>query len=205
MKLVYYFIAFNNFSVEGKLEDVSLLNIVLANDAVSDIRNTSPKLKQEIGCVSLKYILEKGRGSVSELISKWFSIRGVSPVDIVINDKLYWQALIESEEDIPERPPVSDVEVMYPEDVMNAVRSRRDFQNVNLLRKQFPLSLNVNVLLVNLAWEYSSAWQRNSEQMDLLNKCLECLNEVTDTYLRIGTLVLIWNTHVKDIFERCCK
>ena len=194
-----------NFSVEGKLEDVSLLNIVLANDPVSDTRNTSPKLKQEIGPISLKYILEKGRGSVSELISKWFSTGGISPVDIVINDKLYWEALIEAGEDVPERPSASEVEVMYPEDVMDAVKSRCDFQNVNLLRKQFPLSLNVNVLLVNLAWEYSSAWQRNSEQMNLLDNCLGCLNEVVDTHLRIGMLVLIWNTHVKDIFERCCK
>lgn len=75
----------------GKLEDVSLLSIILSGKpAVSKAEFCQlPKLKCEPKDISLKYILEKGRGVVSELMARWLAAVGINPDCLIYNDLMH--------------------------------------------------------------------------------------------------------------------
>lgn len=65
-----------------------MLNIILSSKP--QLKNPSlPKLVHDRVDISLKYILEGGRGTVSELTSQWLTACGVDPQYIVINDVIY--------------------------------------------------------------------------------------------------------------------
>lgn len=65
-----------------------MLNIILSSKP--QLKNPSlPKLTHDRVDVSLKYILEGGRGTVSELTAQWLTACGVDPQYIVINEVIY--------------------------------------------------------------------------------------------------------------------
>ncbi|KAK5645471.1 hypothetical protein RI129_006771 [Pyrocoelia pectoralis] len=158
----------------GKLEDVSLLNIILqCKPSVSEA--DLPKLKHNPVDVSLQYVLQKGRGAVSELVAQWLTTAGVSPESIILNNKNEYV----------------DGSLIY--------------ERLNILRKQFPYSLDVDVLLVNMCWEYALAWQKNLSEFLYLEAAIECLEHISQSHLKQGLYNLVWNTHLKILFESTCK
>ncbi|XP_017784588.1 PREDICTED: rab3 GTPase-activating protein regulatory subunit [Nicrophorus vespilloides] len=154
----------------GKLEDISLLNIILAIklNANGDL----PKLEQlDRTDVSLKFVLEKGKASVGEIVAQWVAAAGVNPSDLVAND----------------------------------LNELDQFEQLNVLRKQFPYSLEPSVLLANMCWEYALSWQKNVQNLGLLKAALQCLNQIPNLHIRAGLSNLVWNTHLKILFESACK
>ncbi|EFA10326.1 rab3 GTPase-activating protein non-catalytic subunit [Tribolium castaneum] len=189
----------------GKLEDVSLLNIVLANQPVASFA-TLPKLKHDHIEISLKYILERGKGSVSELVARWLTFSGVDPENIVVNDLL----LRKSQDNNSNSSSDNDDDDELPEqDIMphkiDQVQSEPVFERLNLLKSQFPYSLEAGILLTNMCWEYALAWQKNIEDLGNLEACIKCLTHVTNPHIREGVFNLVWNTHLKIIFESASK
>lgn len=185
----------------GKLEDVSLLNIILANDPVCN--GDLPKLRYEKESVSLKYILEKGRGSVSELIARWLTLKGASPRFITLNEVNYQNSLL-TEQSVSHQKDTPNPTVIAAED-LEIINSEMVFDHLNILRKQFPYSLNSNILLTNMAWEYALSWQKDIQDIPKLEAGLNCLNHITEPHLKKGLHNMIWNTHLKILFESCCK
>lgn len=158
----------------GKLEDVSLLNIILSNKVVSDSK--LPVLRQELSNISLKFILSRGKGSVSELVAKWLTSGGINPVDIV---------LYENEENLTE--------------------SENVYKNLNILKTQFPHSLKSSVILSNMSWEYILSWQKQIHDLDKLEAAVCCVKEICDAHIKTGIYFLMWNSHLRMVFEGCCK
>lgn len=77
----------NKCFITGKLEDIATLNLVLGFKPHLE-RPVLPKLTHEKVDISLKYILQSGKGSVSELTARWLTTCGIGPQQIVINDKI---------------------------------------------------------------------------------------------------------------------
>lgn len=73
---------------KGKLEDVSTLNIILSNKPQFKY-SSLPKLSHEKVDVSLNYILQHGKGSVSELVAQWLTSSGMEPQYIMVNEIIY--------------------------------------------------------------------------------------------------------------------
>ena len=188
----------------GKLEDVSLLNIVLANKPVAKF-TTLPKLKHDHIDISLKYILDKGKGSVSELVARWLTMCGINPENIVINDAL----LKKQQDDTPSVSSDDNDDDLPEQDIMphkiEEVQSEQVFELLNLLKSQFPYSLEASVVLTNMCWEYALAWQKNIEDLGNLEACIKCLTHITSSHIREGLYNLVWNTHLKIIFESASK
>lgn len=70
------------------MEDVSTLNIVLSTKPeVSS--PTLPCLKYDKVDITLQYILENGKGSVSEITAQWLTSCGINPQSIIINEIIY--------------------------------------------------------------------------------------------------------------------
>lgn len=78
-------------------------------------------------------------------------------------------------------------------------------EHLNTVRKQFPHSLEVSVLLANMAWEYAVAWQKDLNTFAYLEASLKCVNHIPNMHLKQGLYNLIWNTHLKIVFESTCK
>ncbi|KAK4875899.1 hypothetical protein RN001_012321 [Aquatica leii] len=160
----------------GKLEDVSLLNIILSN-RLNCSDSSLPKLKHNPVDVSLKYVLEKGKGTVSELVAQWLTTAGVSPESVILNS----------------------------ENTCDNSSDNLVFERLNIIRKQFPYSLDAGVLLANMCWEYAMAWQKQLHEFDYLAAAIKCLEHIPQPHLKQGLYNLVWNTHLKILFESACK
>ncbi|CAH0555656.1 unnamed protein product [Brassicogethes aeneus] len=181
----------------GKLEDVSLLNIILStNPIASDC--PLPKLKHDKVDVSLKYILHKGRGSVSELVAQWLTKCGINPKNITINDYIYQKT-------IEDRESGSLTYEEYTLEEIEYVRAQPVFDHINKLKTQFPYSLETSNLLANICWEYALAWQKDMPNLTLLEAAIKSLEIVPNVKIRHGLFNLLWNTHLKIVYESACK
>lgn len=173
----------------GKLEDVSLLNIILTNK-LDGIREEMPKLIHEKIDISLKYVLQSGKGCVSELVAKWLTSVGINPKYIRLNELMKTQ---ENSEEIN----FTEEEIYQLEQPL--------FNNLNILKQQFPYSLDVSVLLANMCWEYVLSWQKDIQNITKLEAALKCIDEIPNPHMKQGVFNLVWNTHLKLLFESCCK
>nr|CAH7750373.1 unnamed protein product [Callosobruchus chinensis] len=160
----------------GKLEDISLLNIIMSTKATTK-EAVLPKLQHEKVDISLKYILEKGRGSVSEIVAKWLSSSGINPHLIVLNEI----KKCEGEE------------------------SEKILDQLDLMKVQFPYSLDSSALLANLAWEYALDWQKDIQDFSKLGAGITCLEYIQNVQIKQGLYQLLWNTHLKIVNESTCK
>ncbi|XP_066258054.1 rab3 GTPase-activating protein non-catalytic subunit [Euwallacea similis] len=195
----------------GKLEDVSMLCIILSIKPAIRIPSL-PCLTHSKVPVSLQYILEGGKGCVSELTAQWLTSCGVDPYHIAINEIIFKNNQTGNDEQT--HSPVEDLtdqitayqisEGMHLESI-DQVKSEAVFKYLNLLKEQFPYSLEVSNLLANMCWEYALAWRKEITIIDNLRAALKCLNSVPDTSVKMGLFQLVWNAHLKIVVESSSK
>ncbi|KAL1494755.1 hypothetical protein ABEB36_010302 [Hypothenemus hampei] len=189
----------------GKLQDVSTLNIILSNKPHVE-KAPLPKLTHEQVNVSLKYILQKGRGSVSELTAQWLTSCGIDPQYVVINEIIFKNSLEgSSESDLNEKLNEFQITEGAYLDTIEQVKSEDCFKFLNILKQQFPYSLEASNLLVNMCWEYALAWRKEITNLEYLRVALTCLYTVPDRCVKDGLYQLIWNTHLKILLENSSK
>lgn len=68
------------------------------------------------------------------------------------------------------------------------------------LQKHFPFSLNEDIVLTHVAWEYACAWNDNIQHLEYLNMILQCLNAFREpeSILLHGICCRIWNRFVRQ-------
>lgn len=183
----------------GNLEDISLLNIILNMQNITYDTPILTKLKYEGVDISLKYVLEGGRGIVSELVSKWLASYGVNPQEIVDNELIHLQNV-----------KIASVSKEPLNDEANCDNTATEpikpiFEQFNLLHKQFPFSLQAVVILSNMAWEYSENWKKNLDDIKSLKSALQCLDCLCNVHLKHGVCALMWCMHIRAVFESVCR
>lgn len=147
----------------GKLEDISLLNIVLANKL--SLNNSSLlKLQYNKVDISLKYVLEKGKGCVSELVAQWLISSGINPQYLLMDEQQ------------------NDNEELLEE----LLEESKILDTLKLIRESFPYSLEPSALLSNMAWEYALAWQRQIGNLENLEASIKCLTFVQNIKIKQG-------------------
>lgn len=184
----------------GKLDDISLLSIILSQTL--EPVNKIPKLLIELPEINLKYIYSSGKGSISELTAKWLCSAGVDPKDIIE---------ISSEgvnKDETKSPPKGLISFQVDTPKINDI-SQKDTMSfhakLNLLKNQFPFSLNTDSLIINMCWEYSKYWVKHMDQLTYLKTMVYCLKSVKQVPMRCGISSLIWSTHLIHSFESAYK
>ncbi|KAF7280405.1 hypothetical protein GWI33_006097 [Rhynchophorus ferrugineus] len=198
----------------GKLEDVSTLNIVLSTKPeVSSC--TLPRLKYDKVDITLQYILENGKGSVSELTAQWLTSCGIDPQSIIINEIIYNNSQKDAGNDLKsensEEQNSSEkfddfqiAEGMHLE-MIEKVKCETIFKYLNLAKQEFPYSLEASTLLANMCWEYALAWCKSITLLENLEAAIKCLNNIKDIYMKQGLFQLMWNTHLKIVLENTTK
>lgn len=186
----------------GKLEDISLLSIILMyKDTFKG--ESLPKLQVSDININLKYIYTRGKGSVTELIAKWLCAMGVVPDAIVANELLEIFSSqdpnsIDPEDDDPNYIFVQNNKILVDD-------NSKIFKWLSLLRRQFPLSTSANYILANMCWEYAMNWQKNPQKLEHLSAVVTCLQHISNLHLRLGLFSIIWSTYIKHLFEACCR
>ncbi|KAL3269924.1 hypothetical protein HHI36_008981 [Cryptolaemus montrouzieri] len=185
----------------GKLEDVTLLNILTMKKPVLNENCSLPKLNRDKIDVSLKYVLQR-KGSVSELVARWLTQSGIDPEYIVINDRINE---LHAEENSQPRDADVQTESSFPEEKIRFVQSEGVFQHLNMIRTQWPYSLEAGMILANMSWEYALEWKTDIRNLTCLEACISCLKEIPNFHLRLGLFNLVWKTHLKLLFENATK
>ncbi|XP_044732271.1 rab3 GTPase-activating protein regulatory subunit [Chrysoperla carnea] len=170
----------------GKLEDISLLNIILSSKPCIN-SSLLPTIEYDSEEISLKYITQKGKGSVTELVARWLIKCGVHP-----------DLLIKKETENVEEATTNENEI-FTEDELQLQES------IAILKKQFPYSLEINVLLTNMAWEYIIFWQKKTYYHDYLKAGLTCIEYIPSPNMKHGLCSMIWNAHLKLLVENTSK
>ncbi|KAI8422328.1 hypothetical protein MSG28_006198 [Choristoneura fumiferana] len=185
----------------GKLEDISLLTIILMFKDKFD-GNHLPKLQFDDISINLKYIYTRGKGSVTELIAKWLCGMGVVPEAIVANE------LMENQTGVGDDESDDEDSASYPFLENNRVhvdKNPKIFKWLSLLRQQFPLSTSADYIIANMCWEYAMAWQADMQHIGKLLAVVGCLRNISDAHLRLGLFAIIWATYIRHVFEASCR
>lgn len=151
-----------------KLNDVAVLSIF-----VSQLGNQSASRdKYEIPKISLKKILNDGKGIISELVAGWL-IGANIPIEMIFKS--------------------SADEGLEPEE-------KNVIKKLEILRQHFPYSLDASVILCYVIWELlSGRWSKNLSEMHYLKSGIQYLKllDEKDFHLKQGLCVMLWNANFK--------
>lgn len=152
-----------------KLNDVAVLSIF-----VTQFGNASQpqKLRYEVPSISLKKILNEGKGIISELVASW--LIGVNlNIDVIF--KSSGDEGLEAEE-------------------------KNVIKKLEILRQHFPYSLNGAVILCYVIWDLlAKRWSKNLAEIQHLKAGIKHLSlfEEKDYHLKQGLCVMLWNANFK--------
>lgn len=157
------------------------------------------KLKLE---VSVKNLLDKGKGYVAELVANWFIGSGIplSTIKRILtrhDEKTRKKHEIDAGEDEEETNTVSDDETSREEKTDGELGDHEEI--FNLLEKvgdKFPHSVAGDSVLTNMAWELAAAWHKNPDDVAELSQAVAHIGEIKNSHIRHGVSVMIWETWV---------
>lgn len=138
---------------------------------------------------SLTTILQKGRGSVTELVARWLT-KNLLPVDILFDS---------------ERTGVDDAPEMAPEAESPALENLQEVAHIRelfgYLSLRLPNSTDADVIRLSTALEYAAMWVKNPKHSPLLQRILDTVIPVRANLLRHGICRTLWSLSLSPIFH----
>ncbi|XP_073989801.1 rab3 GTPase activating protein isoform X1 [Rhodnius prolixus] len=183
-----------------QVEAVTLLQSTICFAPKQKYENLSvPCLDYVQQCITLSQVVSKGPGRVCECVSKWVSSWGLAP-DWLLYEK----------EKTPSSATGSDFaeeEQLTPADEARPSNAGQEeaLKKLTTLRQYFPSSLSSGPLLSYVVWEYIVAWNKEPDIDKLLSTALTFLRYIPFHSLRQGLCSIIWNVHIRLLFEQTVK
>lgn len=153
-----------------KLNDVAVLSIFVSHFGNSS--QVDKESRYDVPSISLKKILNEGKGIISELVASW--LIGVNlPIDVIYKN-------------------LSD------ENVENA-EEKDVIKKLEILKIHFPYSLHPPIILSHVIWNTMSHWSKNLSEIHYLKKGMELLRlfKEEEFHLKHGLCVMLWNANFK--------
>uniref|UniRef100_A0A1L8DVY2 Putative rab3 gtpase-activating protein non-catalytic subunit n=1 Tax=Nyssomyia neivai TaxID=330878 RepID=A0A1L8DVY2_9DIPT len=190
----------------GKLDDISILGTILRAPLKCE-NPILPLIKYENPNVSLKLIVNGGKGIIAELVAKWIAASGID-VKLLLEDEEHPVAETSKKSFYSEQTPKSE-DLLKENHKPLTVPENKEAILIHLatLREHFPFSLQSSVLLGQMAWEYMCFWSKNLPALNYLLAGMECLNCIRqkDWAIKHGLCCMIWNAHLKIPLEATKK
>jgi Rab3 GTPase-activating protein non-catalytic subunit len=127
-----------------KLNDVAVLSIFVSHFGSAQTDN-----RYDVPNISLKKILNEGKGIISELVASW--LIGVNiPIDIIYKKS--------------------------SDDGIDSSEEKDVIKKLEILKIHFPYSLNPPVILSQVIWKLISHWSKNLSDIQYLKNSIKYLD-----------------------------
>uniref|UniRef100_A0A1B0FY92 Rab3 GTPase-activating protein non-catalytic subunit n=1 Tax=Phlebotomus papatasi TaxID=29031 RepID=A0A1B0FY92_PHLPP len=189
----------------GKLDDISILGTILQTPIKCE-SPVLPLIKYENPHVSLKLIVNGGKGVVVELVAKWITASGID-VKLLVEEETGDVGEAKKSFYSEHTPKAEDLMKDEVKPMDTSENKEPLLTHLATLREHFPFSLQSSVLLAQMAWEYMCFWSKNLPALNYLVAGLECLKSISqkDWAIKHGLCVMIWNAHLKIPLEAIKK
>ncbi|XP_069162048.1 rab3 GTPase-activating protein non-catalytic subunit isoform X2 [Procambarus clarkii] len=167
-----------------------------------------PKLE-----VSVKALLDKGKGYVAELVANWFIGSGLplSAIEKVLKQQDEHRKIKEMEAIEID----NDTEVLTEDKLKSPVDSKKiveelgaensGYEEVEKLLKRvgdkFPHSVAGDSIFTNMAWEFAAAWHKTPDDTSMLSKALTHSARIKNSHIRHGVSLMIWEIWVSQCVQ----
>lgn len=154
--------------------------------------------------VSVKSLLDKGKGYVGELVANWFIASGIplSAIKKILTRqdeqrRKKQQVSMEVDEEEEQTQAVSDDVTTCEEKTDDAFSDYEEiFELLEKVGDKFPHSVAGDSVLTNMAWELAAAWHKNPDDVAKLFQAVAHITEIKNSHIRHGVSVMIWETWV---------
>uniref|UniRef100_A0A0A1WZV5 Rab3 GTPase-activating protein regulatory subunit n=1 Tax=Zeugodacus cucurbitae TaxID=28588 RepID=A0A0A1WZV5_ZEUCU len=203
----------------GKLEDISILGATVEH-SIESSAPVMPELPYEPPDCSLKFIVNGGKGIVTDLTAKWLINSRIHPMCVVASES---KVVENSAQEICETPTNTEVteetEVATPTEgdcgdqklasSQDAADAAVDpvLKKLLLLRQHFPFSLESGMLLSLMSWQYMVHWSKNLPRLEYMRASLACMQQFKpeDYALKHGICCMLWNATLKYPLQSTMK
>ncbi|KAG2467603.1 RBGPR protein, partial [Polypterus senegalus] len=135
--------------------------------------------------VTVRSLLEAGRGGVADSVAKWLFRQSVSP-------QLLKETLARKDgAKGPEEAATLEPQFAGVAELLLSVC------------RQFPCSLDPDVLFAHCCWEYVVQWNKDPEEGRHLSWAVDHLRCITNAHIQHGVAVMMWSTFIDKRFSAC--
>ncbi|XP_043917591.1 rab3 GTPase-activating protein non-catalytic subunit [Protopterus annectens] len=169
-----------------QLEDCLILQTLRS---IRTNRSTVPTTShsEPLGRLSVKALLEGGRGAFADSVAKWVFKQNLTP-DILIQAQLRHHESMEESVNADHRTSSSSTcQQTGMEHVVELLR---------LAYERFPYSLEPDVFQAHCCWEYVVQWNKDPEESAFLIRAVDHLKSIANAHVQYGITLMIWNTFV---------
>ncbi|OXB68300.1 hypothetical protein ASZ78_015240 [Callipepla squamata] len=138
-----------------QLEDCLILQTLLHSKVSKKTIRVSSLQSEPLGRLSVKKLLEGGKGGIADSVAKWVFKQGFNP--LVLNLAQHRNNTDNTEESEEMHPNIFLEEPEIDEDLETIL------ELLQLAYQQFPCSLEVDVLHAHCCWEYVVQWNKDPE------------------------------------------
>ncbi|XP_025141871.1 rab3 GTPase-activating protein non-catalytic subunit isoform X2 [Bubalus bubalis] len=176
-----------------QLEDCLLLQTLLHSKTNTRTSKVSSLQAEPLPKLSVKKLLEGGKGGIADSVAKWIFKQDFSPEVLKLANK-------GRDAENPDEPreginrglfEVSEVEMD-----LGAIPDL-----LHLAYKQFPCSLELDVLHAHCCWEYVVQWNKDPEEARFFVRSIEHLKHILNAHVQNGIALMMWNTFLVKRFS----
>lgn len=181
-----------------QLEDCLILQTLLNCKGLKKTSKISSLQAEPLGKLSVKKILEGGKGGVADTVAKWVFKQDICPGLVKLAREKKDSEGLSAQEPEETCMTVALLETQPSEDV------REEYQVVELLHlvyQHFPCSLDLDVLLSHCCWEFVVQWNKDPEEAHFLVRSVDHLKNISNAHVQFGLSLMMWNTFIIKRFS----
>nr|XP_055235284.1 rab3 GTPase-activating protein non-catalytic subunit isoform X4 [Gorilla gorilla gorilla] len=176
-----------------QLEDCLILQTLLHSKGNTQTSKVSSLQAEPLPRLSVKKLLEGGKGGIADSVAKWIFKQDFSPEVLKLANE-------ERDAENPDEPKEgvnrSFLEVSEMEMDLGAIPDL-----LHLAYEQFPCSLELDVLHAHCCWEYVVQWNKDPEEARFFVRSIEHLKHIFNGHVQNGIALMMWNTFLVKRFS----
>ncbi|XP_028580442.2 rab3 GTPase-activating protein non-catalytic subunit [Podarcis muralis] len=171
-----------------QLEDCLILQTLLHSKVNKKTSQVSALQTEPLGRLSVKKLLEGGKGGIADSVAKWIFKQDLSLPLLRLGRQ---REESESKEEMPQ------IDSSFLEE---AAEDQKGLETIlellHLAYQEFPCSLEADVLHAHCCWEYVVQWNKDPEEARFLIRSIEHLRCINNAHVQYGIALMMWNTFI---------
>uniref|UniRef100_A0A8C5RDN0 RAB3 GTPase activating non-catalytic protein subunit 2 n=1 Tax=Laticauda laticaudata TaxID=8630 RepID=A0A8C5RDN0_LATLA len=171
-----------------QLEDCLILQTLLNSKLSKKTSPASSFQAEPLGRLSVKKLLEGGKGGIADSVAKWIFKQDLSLSLLRLGRQ-------KNEAGSKEEPQQTDSNFVG-EDGEDQPSMESILELLHLAYEQFPCSLEMDILHAHSCWEYVVQWNKDPEEAHFLTRAIDHLRCIDSAHIQHGIALMMWNTFI---------